>query len=317
MYNGTATIAAVSVSGVFCFASLVLTFFLVYRHLKHWIDPVGQTCIVRILLMVPVYALCSWLSLMVAQHTIYFNLVRDCYEAFVLYQFFSLLVHYFNSRMSAYGLGDDDASTGFYLSGFESYYHPFPICCLPPIIPGEAFYHRTKQFILQYVLVKPVLALVSMVLELLNLYDEGSTNPARGYIWITVVVNISMTLSLYYLLLFYDTISFEIEIYNPLYKLLAIKVLLFFLFWQSLAIATLYHYNVVPDFMTVAEHDILNNCLVCVEMFILSVANVWIFPYTIYRDGTPSSTLGKMARNVWKWVLDSDAIVKDTRESFL
>ena len=132
--NTTATVIAVSVAGVCSFISLVLTFFLVFRHLRYWVDPVGQTYIVRILLMVPVYALCSWFSLLVASHTIYFNLVRDCYEAFALYQFFSLLVHYFDTAMRDHpGVEeDDDATTGRFLTYFHTRYHPYPLCFLPP-----------------------------------------------------------------------------------------------------------------------------------------------------------------------------------------
>jgi hypothetical protein len=49
--------------------------------------------------------------------------------------------------------------------------------------------------ILQYVLVKPVLALVVLILELTGTYKEGSFTPNGGYLWITIAYNLSITVS--------------------------------------------------------------------------------------------------------------------------
>jgi hypothetical protein len=44
--------------------------------------------------MVPVYAVVSYLSYVYYHHSIYFEVIRDCYEAFAIASFFSLLCHY-------------------------------------------------------------------------------------------------------------------------------------------------------------------------------------------------------------------------------
>jgi len=330
------TLISIAVAGVFCFASVLLTAYLVLRHMKHWVEPVAQTYIVRILLMVPVYALSSWLSLLMAQHTVYFNLVRDCYEAYVLYQFFSLLVYYFDVTMG--GAIDDtgahqDTITADYLARFPARYHPFPCCCLPPIRPGAHYLLTTKRCILQYVLMKPLLALLAMILQLTGgLYDDGSTRPDRAYVWITLLANLSVALSLYGLVIFYDTISSVVENHardngepRPLYKLLVIKTLLFFVFWQGLAIDALYYFSLMPGFFLVASHDILNNALVCAEMFLVALINLWVYPYAGYRvvggdgGGGPSSnnTLDDCCVNCWERIVKQRDIVDDTREVFL
>lgn len=317
--NNTATLVSVSIAGVFSFLSIFLTIFLIYRHLKHWTHPEGQTYIVRILLMVPVYSLSSFLSLLLSEHTIYFNLVRDCYEAFVLYQFFSLLVYYFDSVMRDRVDEDDDATTGDYLRYIPAFYHPFPCCCLPEIIPGHSFLRWVKQCVLQYVLVKPLLSLIAIVLELNGVYGEGSTELGKGYLWITLIMNLSITLSLYSLLLFYDTIAEFVEKeYRPLHQLLAIKILIFFIFWQTLAIDTLYYFGLMPGFFAIAGHDILSNCLVCLEMFLLSLANLWIFHYASYRsireDG--GNTLGQALRNLTGQIFNPTDIIDDAKDVF-
>ena len=44
--------------------------------------------------MIPIYAVVSFLSYLYYIHAIYFEVVRDCYEAFAIASFFTLLCHY-------------------------------------------------------------------------------------------------------------------------------------------------------------------------------------------------------------------------------
>lgn len=44
--------------------------------------------------MVPIYATVSFLSYLFYRHALYFEVIRDCYEAFAIASFFALLCHY-------------------------------------------------------------------------------------------------------------------------------------------------------------------------------------------------------------------------------
>ena len=44
--------------------------------------------------MVPVYSVVSFLSYLFYLHSIYFDVLRDCYEAFAIASFFTLICHY-------------------------------------------------------------------------------------------------------------------------------------------------------------------------------------------------------------------------------
>lgn len=44
--------------------------------------------------MIPVYSTVSFLSYVFYRHAIYYEVVRDCYEAFAIASFFTLLCHY-------------------------------------------------------------------------------------------------------------------------------------------------------------------------------------------------------------------------------
>nr|XP_023885591.1 transmembrane protein 184A [Quercus suber] len=70
--------------------AIVLAVRHIYRHLMNYTEPTYQRFIVRIIFMVPVYALMSFLSLVLPAASIYFNSFREVYEAWVIYNFLSL-----------------------------------------------------------------------------------------------------------------------------------------------------------------------------------------------------------------------------------
>lgn len=61
-------------------------------HVSHYNEPRLQRHVVRILLMVPIYALVSWTSLRFNGCRRWLTPLRECYEAVVLYSFLSYLV---------------------------------------------------------------------------------------------------------------------------------------------------------------------------------------------------------------------------------
>lgn len=56
--------------------------------------PEQQLWIVRILFIIPIYGLCSWIGLILSAYSVYFDAVRSCYEAFVIYNFLRLCLAY-------------------------------------------------------------------------------------------------------------------------------------------------------------------------------------------------------------------------------
>jgi hypothetical protein len=89
-----------AVAGFFAVMSILLTIHQIYQHLNHYSKPSQQKWIVRILFMVPLYSFCSWLGLRFFRVSIYFDTVRDCYEAFVIYNFLSLCFSYLGGESS-------------------------------------------------------------------------------------------------------------------------------------------------------------------------------------------------------------------------
>ena len=63
-------------------------------HLKNYTQPAHQRFIIRICFMVPIYAICSWLSLLHRPASLYLDTFRDCYESWVVYNFLNLCLAY-------------------------------------------------------------------------------------------------------------------------------------------------------------------------------------------------------------------------------
>lgn len=290
--------------GLFSLLAILMACFLIYRHLKHWTEPKPQTYIVRILIMVPIYSIDSWLSIYFRHYSLYFDIARDAYEAYVLYQFFELLCWYFQSECKKY-YGEEFAhiSVGEILANFPPQPHPWPCNFIfPKIIPGPMYLLKSRRFMFQFVILKPLCAILACILHIFDLYRPGSFSPKYGYLWISLVLNVSVTLALYWLLIFYQIIEDIIHDYKPLWKLLAIKAILFFAFWQSVAIGFLSYMNVIPPIGSWDEDEVaegITNVVICVEMFILSVVHIWTFPYDEYRAGRGTHTL----LNTWSNVI--------------
>ena len=49
--------------------------------------------------MIPIYSVVSFLSFLYYRQAIYFEALRDCYEAFAIASFFTLLCHYLEKNL--------------------------------------------------------------------------------------------------------------------------------------------------------------------------------------------------------------------------
>lgn len=311
--------------------TIFLTIWLLYSHLSYYTVPIAQKAICRIVLMPLVYSISSLLSLCFHEYTIYFNLVRDCYEAYVLYQFFSLLLYYFNAEATSYfpdsdtedirlkelsSLSDhenpteyvieertrtetnDPTTTSHYLAKINPIRYPFPFCCCPVATTGGTLFARIRLFVFQYVIVKPLTALIAIILHTQGVYHPGSFDYRYGYFWVTLVMNLSIFIAFYYLIVFYQLTHHIIKRHRPLLKLLSIKAILFFLFWQSIIIAVIAHMGWIPVIigkdveMTVSA---LDNVIISCQMMILAFVNLFAFSNYEYKIQFTYTTLDPSA----------------------
>uniref|UniRef100_A0A0K0D628 Transmembrane protein 184B n=1 Tax=Angiostrongylus cantonensis TaxID=6313 RepID=A0A0K0D628_ANGCA len=215
-----------------CFSLSCLETFLlqIYQHLRWYSCPTEQRWIVRILFIVPIYAFDSWLSLIFFSDNvyIYFNSIRD---SFVIYSFLSLCYEYLGgeSNIMAEIRGKPIKPTNYYTC----------TCCLAGKQYTIEFLRFCKQATLQFCFIKPVMAVITLFLTGMGKYEDGNWSADQGYLYITLVYNVSISLALYGLFLFYTATRELLSPYNPVLKFLTVKSVIFLSFWQGFLIAIL------------------------------------------------------------------------------
>ncbi len=74
-------------------------------------------------------------------------------------------------------------------------------------------------------------SIVEILLSRNNLYHEGDYSLKSGYLWISVINNISVSLSLHSLVLFYMVTEDRLKPFKPFTKFLCVKAIIFFSYW--------------------------------------------------------------------------------------
>ncbi|KAF9430512.1 hypothetical protein BGZ94_006458 [Podila epigama] len=274
-----------AICGGLAVMSTLISFHLIFRHAKNYTKPSEQRHIIRIVAMIPVYSIISFLSYRFYKDAIYFETVRDCYEAFVLYSFFVLLLTY---------LGDDTLSQRSKMTATDKRQLPFPLSCYFYNPLGDMFLHKMKWGILQYVVIKPTVALLSCVLHYYGLLCPTSYSWHFANVYLTSVNFVSASVSLYCLVLFYMTIHVDIEDHDPFMKFICVKLVVFFCFWQSCLLSTLGSLGVFKPThgWSVANVELgISALLICTEMVVFAILHVYSFtyvPYVVRGVSTPA-----------------------------
>ncbi|XP_043799171.1 transmembrane protein 184B isoform X1 [Apis laboriosa] len=287
------TRAAQGIAGAFVWVALFLTCQQIYQHLRWYTNPTEQRWIVRILFIVPIYATYSWVSLLFfysESYYVYFFTVRDCYEAFVIYNFLSLCYEYLGGEGNIMSeiRGKPIRSNCLYGT-----------CCLVGKTYTIGFLRFCKQATLQFCLVKPVMAFVIIFLQAFGHYRDGDWSPDGGYIYITIIYNISVSLALYGLFLFYFATRDLLTPFEPVLKFCTVKSVIFLSFWQGVLLAILEKANVISPISldqstsagTVSAG--YQNFLICIEMLFAAIALRYAFPYQVYSAGCVTDSRGR------------------------
>ncbi|XP_059537545.1 transmembrane protein 184B isoform X2 [Myotis daubentonii] len=254
-------------------------------HLRCYSCPNEQRYIVRILFIVPIYAFDSWLSLLFFtndQYYVYFGTVRDCYEALVIYNFLSLCYEYLGGESSIMSeiRGKPIESSCMYGT-----------CCLWGKTYSIGFLRFCKQATLQFCVVKPLMAVSTVVLQAFGKYRDGDFDVASGYLYVTIIYNVSVSLALYALFLFYFATRELLSPYSPVLKFFMVKSVIFLSFWQGLLLAILEKCGAIPKIhsarVSVGEGTVAagyQDFIICVEMFFAALALRHAFTYKVYAD---------------------------------
>lgn len=267
----------------------------IYQHLQHYSRPQLQRYIVRILAIVPVYALGSLLSLVFVNQALYFDTFRDCYEAFVVYSFLALVLSF----------AGGESVCVLKMQGEADITHAWPLSrCLHPIGRDGRLLRSCKRATIQFVLIKPFFALLSLLM-----LACGQYHTLAYQLILSVVYNVSYSLALYGLWLFYLATKHILKTFNPVLKFFAVKSVVFLTFWQSGLI------DFVPG-ITNEQSFAWKDFILCVEMVPFALLHFLAFNPSQFKKNLDRLPDSEVLKNM-KEVLSLSDLIADTYHNFM
>jgi hypothetical protein len=265
--------------------------------------------ILRVLWMVPIYAATAWMSLMQKDAAVYWDLLRECYEAVAIVSFYQFLVAFLGGHLRATAHLADKYQARPFAEQFVAHAWPISRCARGWATYSGQFMRRTRLGILQYPALRVACAGVTFVLQHAQLYGNGTFNLYLGYPYIAFITNASQVRpipsapgicsvvcedaclfggeqvwAMYCLYQVYWAFHEEIQSIGPFAKFCCIKAVVFATFWQSVIIAALCYVSVVPSTQTYSQVSHPPSAIpFCVETEDVGGRRMWRRGYRILR----------------------------------
>uniref|UniRef100_A0A7S4N6L7 Transmembrane protein 184C n=1 Tax=Odontella aurita TaxID=265563 RepID=A0A7S4N6L7_9STRA len=322
------SISSYQLAGTFTLLASLITMFHMTSHLRRFHEPFIQRKILAILMMVPIYGITSFVSLVEPVLRGYVDIMKDFYEAYVIYQFLSFLI-------AVLGKGSNDRDAIVELLARHADHLKPPMKCLKCCFhrnPSEsdkaladAVLLESQILAMQFVLVRPLTSLASFVVDML---DDGNPmptwDPRYPRFYIVMVQNVSVFCAFTGLLKFYHAVHEDIEWCRPWPKFLCIKGVVFMTFWQGIAVSLLA--NTAENTSTADGEDFdprewtakVQDMLICVEMLFFSLAHFFTFPTDEWEQGyRPTESSTRFGDNIalGDFVSDVKFVVRSSRKS--
>ncbi|XP_009870432.1 PREDICTED: transmembrane protein 184C, partial [Apaloderma vittatum] len=231
----------------------------------------------RVTFCVPLFL--QWIALKYPNIAIYVDTCRECYEAYVIYNFMVFLSNYLTNRYPNLVL---------IIEAKDQQRHLPPLCCCPSWAMGEVLLFRCKLGVLQYTVVRPFTTIIALICELVGVYDEGNFSFNNAWTYLVILNNMSQLFAMYCLVLFYKVLREELNPIQPVGKFLCVKMVVFVSFWQAVLIALLVKVGVISEKHTWEWQSVeavatgLQDFIICVEMFLAAIAHHYSFSYKPY-----------------------------------
>lgn len=262
--------------GTYCSTlAAVLSTLHILEHLSCFADPDCQMKVVRVIFMAPLYAVTSCVGLWHPSVGPKLDLLRDAYEAYAIYAFFSLMI--------AQCGGYDTIYRSLMVEQRPPVAHIWPFASMEPMRVTPRFVQRCRLSLFQFMVIKPLTTLIALALDGTDAMGKV-LEVRKAAFWIMITYNITLTVALYGLIYLYNGLREFLEGKNALLKFLSFKAVVFLSYWQGLVITVLVAIGWMPTYKgslwaTDEEaHEGLQRLLICIEMLLVSVAHKWCFP---------------------------------------
>ena len=280
--------------------AIAVSFFLIFMHMTHYSKPNEQRHIIRILFMVPIYAAVSYLSFLYYRHAVYYEVIRDCYEAFAIASFFSLLCYY-----CAEDLPSQKRFFNNLTPEIRNWVWPIPwvqrctggqqkgIFRQPR--KGVTWFNVIWVGVFQYCFIRVFMTIVAVITQAFGRYCQVSLNPAFAHVWVMIIEAAAVTIAMYCIIQFYIQLRTHIAEHKPLLKVAAIKLVIFLSFWQTILISFLTGSGAIKPSPKIDTPDLkigIPAMLLDIEMALFAFFHLWAFSFKPYTKKAQMSKMG-------------------------
>lgn len=219
------------------FGTIIVSVNLIRAHLNTLTRPREQFKIIGILWLAPLFAVDAFLSISIRQVAHVLDFLRLCYEAYAIYLFFALMVEYLGGETRVVELLEARMME-------NPLQRPFPLkYCLRPPITDYHWFASCKRGVMQFVILRPLMGVISAILFFNGKYVRNNFSPNQGYLWTELIVNCSVSYAVYSLFSFYFALKIPLAPHDPIPKFVAIKAVVFLMFWQGIFLGLFAHFK--------------------------------------------------------------------------
>lgn len=164
--------------------------------------------------------------------------------------------------------------------------------------------------VLQYVVVRPTTTLVSLITEPFGLYCTASLSPYFANVYVTAVNFVAVTVAMFSLFQLYVIVHTDIADRRPFLKFIAIKLAIFFGFYQTFVFSILSHYGKIKatQYWTTANIESgLDDLAISIEMVLFAIFHLFAYPSSEY-PAPAGATHTSVFKSLWHAFNPSDFI---------
>ncbi|KAF3770465.1 hypothetical protein M406DRAFT_247007 [Cryphonectria parasitica EP155] len=283
------------ISGAAVAFSCLSIFILMANHAMHLSKPNEQLKIMRICLLIPVYGILCFLSVVAPEAYVYLHPWTDLAQAVALGNFFLLLCELVspngNERDTFFAALKVPAKKKRRNGGASS------------AQDGLTWYRRKWIAIFQFTPVSILIGIFTCITQAAKVYCLTSNKPYFAHLWLNIIHFLSLFVAVMSVLQFYKALRSELSSHKPLAKLLAFKLLVFLNFVLQIIFMILNGISPSPlaptsqlsySDMTVGIPMLIN----CLLMVPFSIFFHWAYDVTSYHlSHTPATAFAATVDN--------------------
>ncbi|KIR30611.1 hypothetical protein I309_00749 [Cryptococcus deuterogattii LA55] len=269
-----------AVAGGCAILTVLITLFTLTMHATRYKHPPAQRQVMRVLLMPPVYAVVSFFSYRYYKSYEYYILAETAYEAITLSAFLMLL-------MELVSMATIDLQIKSVLAEKDKMKFPFPFGFWRFRASKPYFWHALSFSVMQYVILRPLISIIGIICEYYGVLCPEQYSVHFAEVYLDAIDFVSISIALYGLIVFYVLCKDELKGKRPLSKFLAIKLIVFFTFYQNFLFSILQSHGVIKGtamWTATNVSDGLSALCTCVEMVIFSIYMGWAYSWSDYTD---------------------------------